>query len=339
MRLNFQIKRPDSEELCGPDEPGEICALSPAAMQGYLNHPEETRRFFHGSPDGFMRTGDVAKYDKEGQLYYVDRIKELIKYVKGTFALWDECILKINCRYENHHVSPTELEDLMQTHPAVKESMAFGREDPTVQQLICMIVVLKPDFEVRLRLHLQYTMKQRIFKCRMQRSKTWLSTWTPEWLITKGSVVEFCSGKICQETASENYPDTRSSSFWKKIKNKILSYGTCDLNQVNFEMCWQYLLRIAENVFKLLYRYIISCLQYGMYSTDKNLYLVACSRWFHWLKPADFSPVMRRLGLLVRLQPIRCKTRTVCTVLSEYIEYILFRVIHHAKVWKRPIAY
>ena len=62
---------------CGPNEIGEICLKTPNMMLGYLNRPEETKKYF--DMDGFGRSGDLGYYDKDGKIYYVDRIKELIK--------------------------------------------------------------------------------------------------------------------------------------------------------------------------------------------------------------------------------------------------------------------
>lgn len=48
-------------------------------MKGYLNNPEANAKTF--TADGWMRTGDVGKFDtKTGEFYIVDRIKELIKF-------------------------------------------------------------------------------------------------------------------------------------------------------------------------------------------------------------------------------------------------------------------
>ncbi len=51
-------------------------------------------------------------------------------------------------RYNNHHVSPTEIESLLQDHPSVLESLVFGRPHPQTQEQVAAIVVLKPGFEV-----------------------------------------------------------------------------------------------------------------------------------------------------------------------------------------------
>ena len=47
------------------------------------------------------------------------------------------------CRYCNNHVAPTELEEILQSHPAVQESLVFGVKEPSVQELISAVVVLK----------------------------------------------------------------------------------------------------------------------------------------------------------------------------------------------------
>ncbi len=78
QHVQIKIKDPDSGAPCGPGRPGEICARTLGRMRGYLDLPDETEEFF-GWGDGFARTGDLGYYDKEGQLFFVDRIKELIK--------------------------------------------------------------------------------------------------------------------------------------------------------------------------------------------------------------------------------------------------------------------
>jgi acyl-CoA synthetase (AMP-forming)/AMP-acid ligase II len=73
-----------------------------------------------------MKTGDMGTYDQDGRVAYVDRIKAIIKY-------------------NNNHVSPTEIENLLQEHPALAESLVFGEKDPTVQELISAVIVLKEN--------------------------------------------------------------------------------------------------------------------------------------------------------------------------------------------------
>jgi len=115
----------ESRQICKPFEHGEICVRTNTMMLGYLNQPKST--YFDNQ--GFGMTGDIGYYDNNGVLHYVDRLKEVIKYC-------------------NNHTSPTELDDLLQEHPAVKESLVFGIKDPKVQELISAVVVLKDGYTV-----------------------------------------------------------------------------------------------------------------------------------------------------------------------------------------------
>ena len=59
-------------------------------MQGYLNNKEATEKTIR--QDGFMHTGDIAKFDEKGFLYITDRCKELIKY-KGFQVYLFDCLI------------------------------------------------------------------------------------------------------------------------------------------------------------------------------------------------------------------------------------------------------
>lgn len=52
--------------------------------QGYLNNPEATKNTF--ASDGWFKSGDVGVMDAQGNLYIVDRLKELIKYKVSDFS-------------------------------------------------------------------------------------------------------------------------------------------------------------------------------------------------------------------------------------------------------------
>ena len=66
---------PDTGEISKPLEHGEIRAKSNAQMIGYLNRPKSD--VFDN--EGYIMTGDLGYYDENGVLYYVDRVKELVK--------------------------------------------------------------------------------------------------------------------------------------------------------------------------------------------------------------------------------------------------------------------
>lgn len=70
----------------GDDQEGEVLLRGPFIMKGYLNNPEANAETF--TEDGWMRTGDIGKYDSAtGEFYIVDRLKELIKYKGFQVAL------------------------------------------------------------------------------------------------------------------------------------------------------------------------------------------------------------------------------------------------------------
>ena len=77
-------------------------------MKGYWKKPEETAGQF--TPDGYLRTGDVATMDSDGFIYIVDRIKDLII-----------------C--SGYNVYPRNIEEAISTHPAVEEVTVIGIKD------------------------------------------------------------------------------------------------------------------------------------------------------------------------------------------------------------------
>ncbi|KAJ8658373.1 hypothetical protein O0I10_006058 [Lichtheimia ornata] len=109
----------------GDDQEGEVLLRGPVIMKGYLNNPEANAKTF--TADGWMRTGDVGKFDtKTGEFYIVDRIKELVKY-KGF------------------QVAPAELEALLIKHNDVADSCVVGvYEAAQATELPRAYIVLQP---------------------------------------------------------------------------------------------------------------------------------------------------------------------------------------------------
>ncbi len=97
----------DPEEEVPVGEAGEFAAKGPMIFREYWNKPEETEGAFQ---DGFFLTGDVAVMDEDGWFYIVDRKKDMIN-VSG-YKVW-----------------PREVEDVLYTHPAVKEAAVIGVPD------------------------------------------------------------------------------------------------------------------------------------------------------------------------------------------------------------------
>jgi acyl-CoA synthetase (AMP-forming)/AMP-acid ligase II len=90
--------------LTGEDQPftseGELLVRGPQIMKGYFENEEATKSTLRS--DGWLHTGDIAKFDEQGWLYITDRSKELIKF-KGF------------------QVPPAELEAIILTMPQVKD--------------------------------------------------------------------------------------------------------------------------------------------------------------------------------------------------------------------------
>ena len=72
-----KVVDPNTGKICKPNEEGELCIKTECMMLEYLERPGATKQYF--DEQGFGRSGDLGYYDEKGRLYYVDRIKELIK--------------------------------------------------------------------------------------------------------------------------------------------------------------------------------------------------------------------------------------------------------------------
>ncbi|MET0297121.1 MAG: AMP-binding protein [Microbacterium sp.] len=107
----------------GSTAPGEVWLRGPNVMLGYLNRPEETARTLDA--DGFLHTGDVAVYHRDGYFSIVDRVKELIKY-KG------------------YQIAPAELEALLLSHPEIMDAAVIGVVDDDHEEIPQAFVVRAP---------------------------------------------------------------------------------------------------------------------------------------------------------------------------------------------------
>lgn len=103
-------------------EIGELCIRGPQVMRGYWQKPEETKQVL--STDGWLRTGDMGKMDKDGFFYIVDRKKDMI-LVSGF------------------NVYPNEIEDVIATHPGVLEVAAVGIPDEKSGEAVKVVIVRK----------------------------------------------------------------------------------------------------------------------------------------------------------------------------------------------------
>jgi long-chain acyl-CoA synthetase len=102
-------------------------------MKGYFNQPEETAHALRG---GWFHSGDVGRFDEEGYLYIVDRIKDVI--ISG-----------------GENVFPREVEEVLYSHDAVNECAVVGWPHPEFGEAVTAFVTLKegkvPDEEEMIR--------------------------------------------------------------------------------------------------------------------------------------------------------------------------------------------
>jgi acyl-CoA synthetase (AMP-forming)/AMP-acid ligase II len=118
--------------LCDPENPlkevdkgkeGEIQVRGPQVMLGYWNQMESTRiSLIEG---GWLRTGDLGKFDDDGYLKIVDRLKDLIKF-------------------RGYSVYPSEVERVLLTHPGVAEACVVGIPDTMDGEIPVAFLVFKP---------------------------------------------------------------------------------------------------------------------------------------------------------------------------------------------------
>jgi long-chain acyl-CoA synthetase len=105
-----------------PGESGELWVRGPQVMRGYWNMPDETAATL--TPDGWLRTGDIAQIDEQGFVKIVDRRKDLI-IVSGF------------------KVFPNEIEDVIAAHESVSEVGCVGVTDERTGQAVKVFVVVK----------------------------------------------------------------------------------------------------------------------------------------------------------------------------------------------------
>jgi acyl-CoA synthetase (AMP-forming)/AMP-acid ligase II len=105
---------------------GELWVRGPQNTRGYLGRPDATAALI--DHDGWLHTGDVGRVDRDGNVWIVDRLKELIK-VNG------------------HQVAPAELEGLLATHPLVADAAVVGRPDPQRGEIPVALVVARGELD------------------------------------------------------------------------------------------------------------------------------------------------------------------------------------------------
>ena len=126
----YKIVKIGTAEAVPYGQEGEICISGPSVMIGYVDEPEETADTLRKHADGrvWLHTGDLGVMDEEGFVYFKQRFKRMI----------------ISSGY---NIYPSQIENILDMHPAVYSSCAIGISDDLRQQVVKAFVVLKKDIE------------------------------------------------------------------------------------------------------------------------------------------------------------------------------------------------
>lgn len=101
---------------------GEIVLRGPMVMKGYWNLPEATAEVIR---NGWLHTGDIGYFDRDGYVFITDRKKDLI--IKG-----------------GENISPRAIEEVLYSHPGIAEAAVIGVKDPVYGEDLKAFVTLKP---------------------------------------------------------------------------------------------------------------------------------------------------------------------------------------------------
>ncbi|MDQ1706638.1 MAG: long-chain acyl-CoA synthetase, partial [Frankiaceae bacterium] len=119
--IEVRIEKADGSPAAAGED-GEICARGPNLMTGYWHAPEETASALRG---GWLHTGDIGRFDDDGYLYVVDRIKDLI--IRGGI-----------------NVYPRDVEDALLEHPDIVGAGVVGKPDTKMGEEVVAFVQLRP---------------------------------------------------------------------------------------------------------------------------------------------------------------------------------------------------
>ncbi len=115
----------DNKNEVGLNEIGELAIRAKNVTPGYWNKPEETAKIFHNQ---YLLTGDLAKKDVDGDIFIIDRKKELI--ITG-----------------GENVLPSEVENALAEHPLIDRCVVVGYEHPKYGESIAAAIILREQPE------------------------------------------------------------------------------------------------------------------------------------------------------------------------------------------------
>ena len=127
----YKIVKPNTEEELPFGEEGEILISGPSVMKGYLDDEKETKLTLRKHKDGltWMYTGDLGYMDKDGFIYFKQRLKRMI--ISSGYCLY-----------------PQYIENIIDSHPKVLMSCVIGIDHPYKVQVAKAFIVLRNGYTV-----------------------------------------------------------------------------------------------------------------------------------------------------------------------------------------------
>lgn len=124
------ITKPGTDEEVPIGEEGEICICGPTVMLGYYNNEKETNDALHIHKDGnvWLHSGDIGSMDKDGFVSYKSRIKRMIVT-------------------SGYNVYPSQIEEVLERHPAVMDSSVIGIPHPYKVEVAKAYIALKQGYK------------------------------------------------------------------------------------------------------------------------------------------------------------------------------------------------
>jgi len=144
FHIDMKVVREDGTE-CDVDQGGELLIRGPHVMAGYWRNPEATEETIR---DGWLHTGDLAKYDQDGCYYILGRSKEM--FISG-----------------GENVYPAEIESVLCAHPLVTEAAVVGVPDETWGEVGKAFVVAAHGYDQQ---ELRAFLAQRLARYKLPRS-------------------------------------------------------------------------------------------------------------------------------------------------------------------------
>ena len=127
--IYLKIVKPGTEEEVPYGEDGEICICGPVVMLGYYNNEKETNDALHIHKDGniWLHSGDIGSMDKDGFVTYKQRLKRMIVT-------------------SGYNVYPSQIEEVLEKHPAVMNATVIGIPHPYKVEVGKAYIALKKGY-------------------------------------------------------------------------------------------------------------------------------------------------------------------------------------------------